>query len=348
MQGRIWLTGFEPFGDHTENPSQRLVEGLLNTSMKQNIRSTSPYGLESESVEIEFVGQILSVDEQGSCLSIDHFENIDAVIHVGLNEKVSKINFEMCAINESDFRIPDNSGRQILESVIDDTGFALLHTTVHRPSISAVFSKNDAVEISEDCGRFVCNETYYRTLNYIEQQGIQSRDRPLPAIFVHIPSFDYISEEIQSQILCELAARMIQKPVVEVVGAVLINSDRRILACQRASDQIMGGHWEFPGGKVDAGESKIDALKRELDEELGIDIEVGKMVGTLEHDYQSMIVHLSFYSCKTTDTDFQLSVHDDYIWFSEDDALGINWLPADIDFVERLLEIGFESIYSSV
>ena len=78
------------------------------------------------------------------------------------------------------------------------------------------------------------------------------------------------------------------------------------------------------------------------------DIEVGKMLGTLEHDYQSMIVHLSFYSCKTTDSEFRLSVHDDYVWFSEDDALGINWLPADIDFVEQLLEIGFESIHSSV
>ncbi len=72
------------------------------------------------------------------------------------------------------------------------------------------------------------------------------------------------------------------------------------------------------------------------------------MVGSLEHDYQSMMVHLSFYSCKTSDTEFQLSVHDDFIWFSEDEALEIDWLPADIDFVEQLVEIGFEAIHSSV
>ena len=348
MKGRIWITGFEPFGDHVENPSQRLVERLLDSSLEKNIRSISPYGLESESVELEFIGQILSVDEKGSCSSLPHLENVDAVIHVGLNEKASKINFEMCAINELDFRIPDNSSRQISQTVIDESGFALLHTTTHRPSISSAFVDNDAVEISEDCGRFVCNETYYRTLNYIENQGIMSRGRPLPAIFVHIPSFDFVTEEVQLEVLCELAARMIRKPIVEGVGAVLINSENRILACQRASGQVMGGHWEFPGGKVDAGESHIEALKRELHEELGIEIEVGKMVGSLEHDYQSMMVHLSFYSCKTSDAEFTLSVHDDFVWFSEGDALEIDWLPADIDFVEQLVEIGFDKIHSSV
>ena len=77
--------------------------------------------------------------------------------------------------------------------------------------IPNAFSENDAVIISEDCGRFVCNETYYRTLQSIKERALQSRGRALPAIFVHIPSFDHVSAEVQLEILCELCARIVQK-----------------------------------------------------------------------------------------------------------------------------------------
>ena len=344
MKARIWLTGFEPFGEHVENPSKILVERILGTSQTHEIKEILPYGLESESVELSFSGRILTVDEAGSSSSLNDLSDVDAVIHVGLNENAEKIRFEMCAINELNFRIADNSGRETKEDFIDENGLPLLHTTVHRPSISHVFSNNEFIEISEDCGRFVCNETYYRTLNFIEKNGLQSRGRALPALFVHIPPFESIPENQQLELLSELCARVVQKPVVQVVGGVLINSNQQILACKRASSQVMSGHWEFPGGKVEADESPSDALKRELNEELGLIVEVGNMIETVVHDYGSMIVEISFFTCQIDDQKLTPTVHDECRWVTESESNSLNWLPADIEFVERLAEKGFEGL----
>ncbi|MEC8927020.1 MAG: hypothetical protein VYB17_02020, partial [Candidatus Thermoplasmatota archaeon] len=98
------------------------------------------------------------------------------------------------------------------ETPIVVSGAPILQTTVDRDIIANVILRNDAAILSEDCGRFVCNETYYRTLNSIKTQGIQSRGGPLPAIFVHIPSFNHVSAEVQLDILCELCAHIVQKP----------------------------------------------------------------------------------------------------------------------------------------
>ena len=344
MKARIWLTGFEPFGEHVENPSKILVERILGTRQTNEIKEIPPYGLESESVELSYSGCILTVDEAGSGESLNHLSDVDAVIHVGLNEKAQKIRLEMCAINELNFRIADNSGRETKEGFIDENGLPLLHTTAHRPSISHAFSNNEFVEISEDCGRFVCNETYYRTLNFIEKSGLQSRGRALPALFVHIPPFESISEDQQLELFSELCARIVQKPIVQVVGGVLINSSQQILACRRASDQVMSGHWEFPGGKVEANETPIDALKRELNEELGLVVEVGNMIETVVHDYGSMIVKISFFTCQIGGQKLTPTVHDECRWVTASESNSLNWLPADIEFVQRLAQKGFEEL----
>lgn len=344
MEARIWLTGFEPFGEHSENPSKLLVERILDTTQTFTLKEILPYGLESNQVEVTYCGQVLTVDEAGSRTSLEHLSDIDAVIHVGLNENAKKIRFEMCAINLLDFRIPDNSGRQISESFVEQSGLALLHSTAHRPSITHAFSENNAVEISEDCGQFVCNETYYRTLNTIEKNGLQSRGRALPAIFVHIPPFEWVPKEEQLQILCELGARIVQKPVVNVVGGVLVNSNQQILACQRGTGQVMAGYWEFPGGKVDAGETQSEALKRELNEELELDLEIGHHLTTIVHDYGAMIVSIAFFSCPFDGGKIISNVHDECRWISASEVNLLNWLPADIDFVEKLAVDGFETL----
>lgn len=344
MKTQIWLTGFEPFGSHEENPSQVLVEQLLETKHVQEIVSTPPYGLESEQVEVQFNGRILSVDEEGSRHSLQEIGDFDAVIHVGLNENAEKIRLEMCAINECDFRIPDNQGRMIQESFVDDSGLALLHTTIHRPSIVAAFQGNDLVEISEDCGRFVCNETYYRTLHHIQSNDLQSRGRPIPAIFVHIPKFDFVNLNRQLEVILELSARISQKPVVQVVGGVLVNEHGEILACKRAANQVMGGHWEFPGGKIEAGETANMALERELFEELGIQAQVGSLIDKIVHDYPSMIVRIEFFQCSSDAKVYSQNAHDDFQWVNENTAANLNWLPADVEFVQGLIERGFSSI----
>jgi 8-oxo-dGTP diphosphatase len=106
----------------------------------------------------------------------------------------------------------------------------------------------------------------------------------------------------------------------------------------------MAGDWEFPGGKVDAGESNEQALKRELHEELGIEVDVGELIGSVEHQYPSMTVKLSFYSCKTEASDFSMRVHDEIRWVDEDEANQLNWLPADVEFVAKLVDDGFTKL----
>jgi len=206
MNARIWLTGFEPFGEHTTNPSQELVEQYLNSTCIH-----SPRGVESGPVEMTFLGRILSVDEVGSCLSLAHLDGVDAIIHVGLNERAEKVRLEMCAANLCDFRIPDNSGRQLQDVLISSSGPNLLQTTTPRAALTAALLGNQFVETSEDCGHFVCNETYYRTLHAIRQQSLDSEKKATPAIFVHIPSFEYVSMEDQSEILIELCAQIVQR-----------------------------------------------------------------------------------------------------------------------------------------
>ncbi len=344
MQARIWLTGFEPFGSHQENPSQILVEKLLGTQHQKQLVSVPPYGLEFDLVELDFKGQILTVDEFGSRYSLQKFRDFDAIIHVGLSEKAEKIRLEMCAINESNFRVPDNKGRMIQQTLVEKSGFALLHTTTHRPSIVTAFEDNEIVELSEDCGGFVCNETYYRTLHEIQSKGLQRRGRSLPAIFVHIPDFNSVPLDRQLEVILELSARICQKPVVQVVGGVFVNDMNEILACRRAADQAMGGHWEFPGGKIDVGESSTEALERELFEELGIQAQVGELIDKIVHDYPSMIVCIEFYKCITDAKVYSQNVHDDFQWVGEESASRLDWLPADIDFVKQMIERGFSSI----
>ena len=106
----------------------------------------------------------------------------------------------------------------------------------------------------------------------------------------------------------------------------------------------MAGYWEFPGGKVDSGETQLEALVRELDEELGINIEMASPIDTIVHDYGSMIVHITFFSGSFTGQELNPSVHDECRWVSASEAKLLNWLPADIEFVEHITALGFENL----
>ena len=339
MEAKIWLTGFVPFGNHTFNPSQEIAEALIGTTHSVEIEPAEPFGLQSTSVQLHFEGSILSVDEAGSSDSLSHFDGIDAVIHLGLKETADRIHLEMCAVNECDFRIADNSGRQLRESPVEPTGLSLLHSTAHRPSFEIAYGDTSAVVISEDAGRFVCNETYFRTLYSIESQGLN-----LPAMFIHIPAFDNIDAERQIEIILEVAARLAQKPTMSVVGGVVVNAEGKMLACKRAASEAMGGWWEFPGGKIEAGETAEIALEREMKEELGLDVKVGPCLGHHDHDYGSMIVKLAFHLCKAPGQEPKLSVHDESRWITESEIKTIEWLPPDVAFVEELAERGFAAL----
>ena len=85
--------------------------------------------------------------------------------------------------------------------------------------------------------------------------------------------------------------------VTVVAGVIRRQEDGRILLSRRPADSHLGGLWEFPGGKVESGESLEDALRRELDEEVGVEVEVGGMLYEATHSYPDRLVHLYFYEC---------------------------------------------------
>jgi mutator protein MutT len=82
------------------------------------------------------------------------------------------------------------------------------------------------------------------------------------------------------------------------VAAALVFRDGKLLITQRYANSHLGGLWEFPGGKREHGESFEDCLARELREELGIDVEVGQLIESLNHDYPEKSVHLRFFKCR--------------------------------------------------
>lgn len=121
---------------------------------------------------------------------------------------------------------------------------------------------------------------------------------------------------------------------VKVVAAV-IKEGNRILATQRGYGDFKGG-WEFPGGKVEQGETPQEALKREIKEELNVDIEVQDYIMTLEHDYPKFHLSMDCFWSKVVSGDIELLEAKDAKWLTKETLDSVDWLEADIELVERL------------
>lgn len=125
------------------------------------------------------------------------------------------------------------------------------------------------------------------------------------------------------------------KKRINVTGAVLIK-DNKVLAAKRGSEMSLPGYWEFPGGKIEHGESPEESLKRELQEELLCDAVVGKKVTTTEHEYDFGIVVLSTYYCTLIDREPELTEHAEIRWVTPENLSALDWAPADIPAVELI------------
>lgn len=128
---------------------------------------------------------------------------------------------------------------------------------------------------------------------------------------------------------------------IEVVAAV-IKKDDKILATQRGYGEFKGG-WEFPGGKPESGETKEEALKREIKEELNADIDVGDYICTVEYDYPNFHLIMHTYYCSLLNDrienvyhDENILEHEDMKWLNKDELNSVNWLDADIEIVNYL------------
>ncbi|UIZ92924.1 (deoxy)nucleoside triphosphate pyrophosphohydrolase [Corynebacterium sp. CNCTC7651] len=126
---------------------------------------------------------------------------------------------------------------------------------------------------------------------------------------------------------------------IDVVGAVLVK-DGLVLAAQRGPGMSMAGMWEFPGGRIEPGETPEESLARELLEELGIRVEVGNHVVTTSHEYDFGIVNLSTYYCTLLDVTPAAVEHAEIRWVAPADLGNLEWAPADVEAVGMLQQIG--------
>jgi 8-oxo-dGTP diphosphatase len=124
------------------------------------------------------------------------------------------------------------------------------------------------------------------------------------------------------------------KKTVNVVGAVIV-SDGSVLCAQRGPGAL-AGMWEFPGGKIEVGESAREALVREIDEELRCEVKVGDEVVTTAHEYDFGIVNLTTFYCDLLDGEPQLTEHAAVRWETPEQLHRLDWAPADIPAVARI------------
>lgn len=120
--------------------------------------------------------------------------------------------------------------------------------------------------------------------------------------------------------------------VVKVVAAIIAEKGR-IFATQRGYGEFKDG-WEFPGGKIEEGETPQQALVREIQEELDTEVEVGDLLGTVEYDYPTFHLSMQCFLCRIKSGRLNLKEHEAARWLAEDELDGVDWLPADIEVLE--------------
>lgn len=118
---------------------------------------------------------------------------------------------------------------------------------------------------------------------------------------------------------------------IEVVAAVIMK-DKQVLATQRGYGDLQGS-WEFPGGKIEAGEDHTTALSREIQEELDVFIVVGEFLTTVEYDYPSFHLIMHAYQCDLKG-EFHLQEHSEARWLTKETLYDVDWLEADLPIVE--------------
>lgn len=123
---------------------------------------------------------------------------------------------------------------------------------------------------------------------------------------------------------------------VKVVAAVIRDKDK-IFAAQRGYGEFKGG-WEFPGGKIEEGESPEEALVREIKEELDTVIRVGELIDTVEYDYPAFHLSMDCFWCEIAEGELTLLEAEDSAWLGKDELYSVGWLPADEGLIGKIKE----------
>ena len=125
--------------------------------------------------------------------------------------------------------------------------------------------------------------------------------------------------------------------VAAVIKATNENGEPIIFATQRGYGDFKGG-WEFPGGKIEEGETPQEALKREIMEELDTEISVGELIDTVEYDYPTFHLSMDCFWCEIIKGDFVLKEHKAARWLRKEELDSVGWLSADILLIDMILE----------
>ena len=121
---------------------------------------------------------------------------------------------------------------------------------------------------------------------------------------------------------------------IRVVAAVIKN-ENKIFATARGYGEFKG-QWEFPGGKIEAGETPQEAIVREIKEELETTIQVSDLIDTIEHDYQTFHLSMDCYWCDIVEGELKLLEAESARWLSKEELYDVKWLPADILLIEKI------------
>ena len=128
---------------------------------------------------------------------------------------------------------------------------------------------------------------------------------------------------------------------IRVVAAVIraVNNENKpvIFATQRGYGEFKGG-WEFPGGKIESGETPQQALKREIMEELDTEIAVGELIDTIEYDYPNFHLSMDCFWCEVIRGELILKEAEDAKWLTKEHLADVKWLPADATLIENIRE----------
>ncbi len=128
---------------------------------------------------------------------------------------------------------------------------------------------------------------------------------------------------------------------IRVVAAVIRSKDEAgqpiIFASQRGYGEFKGG-WEFPGGKIEDGESPERVLEREIQEEFDSQIQVGSLIDTVEYDYPNFHLSMDCFWCELVQGNLVLKEHEDAKWLRKEELEELDWLPADIRLIDKMKE----------
>ena len=133
---------------------------------------------------------------------------------------------------------------------------------------------------------------------------------------------------------------------IRVVAAVIraVNNENKpvIFATQRGYGEFKGG-WEFPGGKIESGETPQQALKREIMEELDTEIAVGELIDTIEYDYPNFHLSMDCFWCEVIHGELILKEAEDAKWLTKEHLADVKWLPADVTLIDKIGEALYET-----